>query len=82
MRQEIKDIFNLICEMGAPAYESNDNVEREKVPVEYINRTASAIGEYLTENDLKEMIDLVDPTGSGNLTLENFMKTMNKTSIW
>ncbi|KAJ3323242.1 hypothetical protein HDV06_002009 [Boothiomyces sp. JEL0866] len=82
MQEEITDIFNLICELGAPAYENDDFIERDEVPIDYIRRTATSLGEYFTENELKEMIEMVDPTASGNLTLDNFMKTMNKTSIW
>ncbi|KAJ3273336.1 hypothetical protein HDV01_004553 [Terramyces sp. JEL0728] len=79
MDDEITNIFDLVCEMGASAYDDEDLQDRDEVPIEYIRRAAVSLGEYFTESELKEMIEMVDPTNSGTLTLQNFMKTMNKT---
>ncbi|KAI8902203.1 hypothetical protein BC833DRAFT_423103 [Globomyces pollinis-pini] len=78
--QEMRSLFQLVYQISTPldAY----HPEVSKLTIEKIRKTASILGEPLTDNNLKDMMEYADPENTGMIDIHAFVRTMRKTSIW
>lgn len=70
-KQEILKAFRLFNEDGTG-----------KISFQNLKRVANELGENLTDEELQEMIDEADCKGDGEVTQEEFLRIMKKTSIY
>ncbi|KAI8995141.1 hypothetical protein BC832DRAFT_568979 [Gaertneriomyces semiglobifer] len=53
-----------------------------RIDVSDIRRIAAMTGERITEEEIKEMMEEADRDGDGEVTEEDFVRVMRKTSLW
>lgn len=70
-REEILKAFRLF-----------DNDETGKISFKNLKRVAKELGENLTDEELQEMIDEADRDGDGEISQEEFLRIMKKTSLY
>eukprot|EP00826_Nyctotherus_ovalis_P023469 TRINITY_DN1802_c0_g1_i1.p2 TRINITY_DN1802_c0_g1~~TRINITY_DN1802_c0_g1_i1.p2 ORF type:complete len:158 (+),score=76.21 TRINITY_DN1802_c0_g1_i1:231-704(+) len=52
------------------------------ITIKDLKRVAKELGENMTDEELTEMIEEADRSGSGNVTEEDFVKIMKKTNLF
>merc|ERR1719208_713274 len=70
-REEILKAFRLF-----------DDDETGFITLKNLRRVAKEIGENMTDEDLQEMIDEADRDGDGQVSEEEFLRMMKKTSLY
>ncbi|ERL93831.1 caltractin isoform X2 [Dendroctonus ponderosae] len=70
-REEILKAFRLF-----------DDDETGKISFKNLKRVASELGENLTDEELQEMIDEADRDGDGEISQDEFLRIMKKTSLY
>ena len=69
--EEMKNAFKLICEEG-----------HDKITLKSLQKVARELGENMTLEELKEMIDEADRDGDGEIGEDDFIKIMKKTNLF
>jgi len=69
--EEMKNAFKLICEEG-----------HDKITVKSLQKVARELGENMTFEEIKEMIDEADRDGDGEIGEDDFIKIMKKTNLF
>jgi len=59
-----------------------DDDETGKISFKNLKRVAKELGENLTDEELQEMIDEADRDGDGEISQEEFLRIMKKTSLY
>lgn len=70
-REEILKAFRLF-----------DDDETGKISLRNLRRVSKEIGENMTDEELQEMIDEADRDGDGEINEDEFMRIMQKTSLY
>merc|ERR1719500_2147854 len=70
-REEILKAFRLF-----------DDDETGFITLKNLRRVAKEIGENMTDEELQEMIDEADRDGDGQVSEEDFLRMMKKTSLY
>merc|ERR1719183_3397760 len=70
-REEIRKAFRLF-----------DDDETGFITLKNLRRVAKEIGENMTDEELQEMIDEADRDGDGQVSEEEFLRIMKKTSLY
>merc|ERR1719245_2908643 len=70
-REEILKAFRLF-----------DDDESGFITLKNLRRVAKEIGESMTDEELQEMIDEADRDGDGQVSEEEFLRIMKKTSLY
>ncbi|XP_050307858.1 uncharacterized protein LOC126744462 [Anthonomus grandis grandis] len=70
-REEILKAFRLF-----------DDDETGKISFKNLKRVAKELGENLTDEELQEMIDEADRDGDGEISQDEFLRIMKKTSLY
>lgn len=64
------------------AFRLFDDDETGKISFNNLKRVASELGETLTDEELQEMIDEADRDGDGEISQDEFLRIMKKTSLY
>ncbi|XP_075214155.1 uncharacterized protein LOC142320334 isoform X2 [Lycorma delicatula] len=64
------------------AFRLFDDDETGKISFKNLQRVAGELGETLTDEELQEMIDEADRDGDGEISQEEFLRIMKKTSLY
>ncbi|XP_057556382.1 centrin-1 [Hippopotamus amphibius kiboko] len=64
------------------AFRLFDDDETGKISFKNLKRVANELGEKLTDEELQEMIDEADRDGDGEVSEEEFLRIMKKTSLY
>lgn len=64
------------------AFRLFDDDETGKISLKNLRRVAREIGETMTDEELQEMIDEADRDGDGEVSQEEFLRIMKKTSLF
>merc|ERR1712072_526409 len=64
------------------AFRLFDDDETGFIPLKNLRRVAKEIGENMTDEELQEMIDEADRDGDGQVSEEEFLRMMKKTSLY
>ncbi|CAH0389584.1 unnamed protein product [Bemisia tabaci] len=64
------------------AFKLFDDDETGKISFKNLKRVAKELGETLTDEELQEMIDEADRDGDGEISQEEFLRIMKKTSLY
>lgn len=64
------------------AFKLFDDDETGKISFENLRRVSEELGENLTDEELREMIEEADRDGDGLVNQEEFLKIMKKTSLY
>ena len=64
------------------AFRLFDDDETGRITFKNLKRVAKDLGENMTDEELQEMIDEADREGSGEVSLEDFMRIMKKTNLF
>ena len=64
------------------AFRLFDDDETGKISFKNLKRVSKDLGENLTDEELQEMIDEADREGSGEVSLDDFMRIMKKTNLF
>ncbi|OAD61487.1 Centrin-1 [Eufriesea mexicana] len=59
-----------------------DDDNTGKISFKNLKRVATELGENLTDEELQEMIDEADKDGDGEISQEEFLRIMKKTSLY
>lgn len=59
-----------------------DDDETGKISFKNLKRVANELGENLTDEELQEMIDEADRDGDGEISQDEFLRIMKKTSLY
>ena len=70
-REEILKAFRLF-----------DDDETGKISFRNLKRVAKELGENMTDEELQEMIDEADRDGDGEISEDEFLRIMKKTSLY
>merc|ERR1719249_353025 len=70
-REEIRKAFRLF-----------DDDETGFITLKNLRRVAKEIGENMTDEELQEMIEEADRDGDGQVSEEEFLRMMKKTSLY
>lgn len=85
------DFLNLMaCKMAEKdaneeilkAFRLFDDDETGKISFKNLKRVSEQLGEILTDEELQEMIDEADRDGDGEISQEEFLRIMKKTSLY
>ena len=68
-------------EMGK-AFRLFDDDETGRISFKNLKRVAKDLGENLTDEELQEMVDEADREGTGEVSLDDFMRIMKKTNLF
>ncbi|KAG7340558.1 hypothetical protein IV203_024101 [Nitzschia inconspicua] len=68
-------------EKSDKAFQLMDGGEKGLVLIEDLQRVAADLGEDLSEEDLHEMMDFVDPSGEGLLSPKHFFKIARQVNL-
>jgi len=66
----------------AKAFRLFDDDETGRVSFKNLKRVSKDLGENLTDEELQEMIDEADREGTGEVSLDDFMRIMKKTNLF
>ncbi len=69
--EEMRKAFQLICEEG-----------HDKITLKSLMKVAKELGENMTTDELKEMIEEADRDDDGEIGEEDFIKIMKKTNLF
>lgn len=64
------------------AFRLFDDDETGKISFKNLVRVAKELGENLTDEELREMIDEADQDGDGEISQDEFLRIMKKTSLY
>ncbi|XP_066582989.1 uncharacterized protein [Prorops nasuta] len=64
------------------AFRLFDDDETGKITLKNLKRVAKELGENLTDEELQEMIDEADRDGDGEISQDEFLRIMKKTSLY
>lgn len=64
------------------AFRLFDDDETGKISFKNLKRVARELGENLTDEELHEMIDEADRDGDGEISQDEFLRIMKKTSLY
>jgi centrin-1 len=64
------------------AFRLFDDDESGKISFKNLKRVAKDLGENMTDEELQEMIDEADREGTGEVSLDDFMRLMKKTNLF
>ncbi|XP_017778551.1 PREDICTED: caltractin-like [Nicrophorus vespilloides] len=64
------------------AFRLFDEDETGRITFDNLKRVATELGENLTDEELQEMIEEADRDGDGEVTQEDFLRIMKKTSLY
>lgn len=64
------------------AFRLFDDDETGRISFKNLKRVAKELGENLTDEELREMIDEADMDGDGEVNQEEFLRIMKKTSLY
>jgi len=64
------------------AFRLFDDDETGKISFQNLKRVAKDLGESMTDEELQEMIDEADREGSGEVSMDDFMRIMKKTNLF
>lgn len=64
------------------AFRLFDDDDTGKISFKNLKRVAKELGENLTDEELQEMIDEADRDGDGEVSKEEFLRIMKKTSLY
>nr|KAF6479455.1 hypothetical protein HJG59_002732 [Molossus molossus] len=64
------------------AFKLFDDDDTGSITLNNIKRVAKELGENLTDDELKEMLDEADHDGDGEINEEEFLRMMQKTSLY
>merc|ERR1712066_591511 len=64
------------------AFKLFDDDDTGKISFENLKRVANELGESLTDEELQEMIDEADRNGDGEVSQDEFLRIMKKTSLY
>ncbi|XP_058703601.1 centrin-2 isoform X1 [Poecile atricapillus] len=64
------------------AFKLFDDDETGKISFKNLKRVAKELGENLTDEELQEMIDEADRDGDGEVSEQEFLRIMKKTSLY
>ena len=64
------------------AFRLFDDDETGKISFRNLKRVAKELGENMTDEELQEMIDEADRDGDGEVSEEEFIRIMKKTSLY
>uniref|UniRef100_A0A1B6GKA0 EF-hand domain-containing protein n=1 Tax=Cuerna arida TaxID=1464854 RepID=A0A1B6GKA0_9HEMI len=64
------------------AFRLFDDDETGKISFKNLKRVARELGENLTDEELREMIDEADRDGDGEISQDEFLRIMKKTSLY
>lgn len=64
------------------AFRLFDDDDTGKISFKNLKRVAKELGENLTDEELQEMIDEADRDGDGEISQEEFLRIMKKTSLY
>jgi centrin-1 len=64
------------------AFRLFDDDETGRITFKNLKRVAKELGEDMTDEELQEMIDEADREGTGEVSLEDFMRIMKKTNLF
>lgn len=68
-------------EKSDKAFQLMDGGDKGIVVIEDLQRVAADLGEDISEEELQEMIEFVDPSGEGLLTHKHFFKIARQTRL-
>jgi len=66
----------------AKAFRLFDDDETGRITFKNLKRVAKDLGEDITDEELQEMIDEADREGSGEVSLDDFMRLMKKANLF
>jgi centrin-1 len=64
------------------AFRLFDDDETGRITFKNLKRVANDLGENMTDEELQEMIDEADREGTGEVSLEDFMRIMKKSNLF
>ncbi|XP_045478631.1 caltractin-like [Harmonia axyridis] len=64
------------------AFRLFDDDDTGKITFKNLKRVAKELGENLTDEELQEMLDEADLNGDGEISQEEFLRVMKKTSLY
>ncbi|XP_044747790.1 caltractin-like [Coccinella septempunctata] len=64
------------------AFRLFDDDDTGKITFKNLKRVAKELGENLTDEELQEMLDEADVNGDGEISQEEFLRVMKKTSLY
>lgn len=64
------------------AFRLFDDDETGRITFKNLKRVAKELGEDMTDEELQEMIDEADREGTGEVSLDDFMRIMKKTNLF
>ena len=64
------------------AFRLFDDDETGKISFKNLKRVAKELGENMTDEELQEMIDEADRDGDGEISEDEFLRIMKKTSLY
>ena len=64
------------------AFRLFDDDETGRITFKNLKRVAKDLGETMTDEELQEMIDEADREGTGEVSLDDFMRIMKKTNLF
>merc|ERR1712093_491779 len=64
------------------AFRLFDDDETGKISFKNLKRVAKELGEWMTDEELQEMIDEADRDGDGEVNEEEFLRIMKKTNLF
>lgn len=64
------------------AFRLFDDDDTGKITFKNLKRVAKELGETLTDEELQEMIDEADLNGDGEISQDEFLRVMKKTSLY
>lgn len=64
------------------AFRLFDEDQTGKITLKNLRRVAREIGEQMTDDELREMIDEADHDGDGAIDEQDFLRIMKKTSLY
>ena len=64
------------------AFKLFDDDDTGSISLNNIKRVAKELGENLTDDELQEMLDEADHDGDGEINKEEFLKMMQKTTLY
>jgi centrin-1 len=64
------------------AFQLFDDDETGKISFKNLKRVSKDLGENMADSDLQEMIDEADREGTGEVSVEDFMKLMKKADLF
>ena len=72
----------MLCAWYTQAFRLFDDDETGFITLKNLRRVAKEIGENMTDEELQEMIEEADRDGDGQVSEEEFLRMMKKTSLY